>query len=228
MIERGSLEIQAYDLACFPGLAEEWKGQQASRPFVGALTLELGADTDDGVAAWIASGKPPIYFGFGSTPVQSPDETVAMIAAACAELGERALIYSADGSDSTRHGDAVKLVGQVNYTTILPTCRAAVHHGGAGTIAAGLRAGLPTLVLWDVADQPIWGAQVKTLKVGTARRLTRVTRKSLVRDLHAILSAEYAARARDIAPRMTKPADAAARAADLLEQTARVGVSGGR
>ena len=124
MIERGSLEIQAYDVACFPGLAEEWTGQRASRPFVGALTLELGADTDDGVASWIACGKPPIYFGFGSTPVQSPAETVAMIAAACAELGERALIYSADGSHTTPHGDAVKLVGQVSYPTILPTCRA--------------------------------------------------------------------------------------------------------
>ena len=225
MIERGSLEIQAYDVACFPGLTEEWTGQRASRPFVGALTLELGADTDDGVASWIASGKPPIYFGFGSTPVQSPAETVAMIAAACAELGERALIYSADGSHSTPHGDSVKLVGQVSYTTILPTCRAAVHHGGAGTTAASLRAGLPTLVLWDVADQPIWGAQVKTLKVGTARRLTRVTRKSLVRDLRCILSEGYAARAREIAPRMTKPADAAARAADLLEQTARASAS---
>ena len=107
-------------------------------------------------------------------------------------------------------------------------CRAAVHHGGAGTIAAGLRAGLPMLILWDVADQSIWGAQVKRLKVGSARRLTRVTRKSLVRDLRSILSKECATRARDIAPRMTKPADAAATAADLLEQTARVGVSSGR
>jgi UDP:flavonoid glycosyltransferase YjiC (YdhE family) len=227
MAEAGSLEIQAYDVACFPGLAQEWNGLRPfQRPFVGALTLELGADTDDEVASWIASGKPPIYFGFGSTPVQSPAETVAMIAAACAELGERALIYSADGSD-TRHADHVKLVGQVNYTTILPTCRAAVHHGGAGTTAASLRAGLPTLVLWDVADQPIWGAQVKSLKVGSARRLTKVSRKSLVRDLRSILSAECAARAREIAPRMTKPADAAASAADLLEQTARAGVSGG-
>jgi len=83
MAERGSLEIQAYDLACFPGLAAEWNGRRTPRPlrpFVGALTLELGADTDDEVASWIASGKPPIYFGFGSTLVQSPAETVAMIA----------------------------------------------------------------------------------------------------------------------------------------------------
>ena len=109
MAEGGTLEIQAYDQAVFPGLAAEWNGR---RPFVGALTLELGAHTDDEVASWIAAGTPPIYFGFGSTPVQSPADTVAMISEACAELGERALIYSGtDGSEAIPHADHVKLVG---------------------------------------------------------------------------------------------------------------------
>jgi UDP:flavonoid glycosyltransferase YjiC (YdhE family) len=219
MAESGTLEIQAYDQALFPGLAAEWNGR---RPFVGALTLELAADTDDEVASWIAAGTPPIYFGFGSTPVQSPADTLAMITAACAELGERALIYSgADGANPVPHSDRVKLVGQVNYTTILPMCRATVHHGGAGTTAAGLRAGLPTLVLWDVADQFIWAAQVKRLKVGSARRLSSITRKSLVAKLGKILAPECVARAREIAPQMTQPAVGVATAADLLEQAVR-------
>ena len=222
MAERGTLEIQAYDQAVFPGLAAEWNGR---RPFVGALTLDLTAETDDEVASWIATGTPPIYFGFGSTPVQSPADTVAMITDACAEIGERALIYSgADGANAAPLSDRVKLVGHVNYTTILPTCRAAVHHGGAGTTAAGLRAGLPTLILWDVADQFIWAAQVKRLKVGSARRLSNITRKSLVAQLRKILAPECVARARRIAPRMTQPAISVATAADLLEQTVRVGV----
>jgi UDP:flavonoid glycosyltransferase YjiC (YdhE family) len=96
ILQGGWLEIQAYDEVCFPGLAAEWKGR---RPFVGALTMQLPTEADDEVASWIAAGKPPIYFGFGSTPVQTPDETVAMIAAACAELGERALIYSGGSGD---------------------------------------------------------------------------------------------------------------------------------
>jgi UDP:flavonoid glycosyltransferase YjiC (YdhE family) len=222
MAERGSLEIQAYDQALFPGLAAEWNGR---RPFVGALTLGLGADGDDEVASWIAGGTPPIYFGFGSTPVQSPTDTVAMIAEACAELGERALIYSgATGSEPNPHPEHVELVGQVNYTTTLPMCRAAVHHGGAGTTAASLRAGLPTLILWDVADQFIWANQVKRLKVGSAKRLSNITRKSLVRRLRKILAPDCVARAREIAPRMTKPAASVTTAADLLEQTVRVGV----
>jgi UDP:flavonoid glycosyltransferase YjiC (YdhE family) len=220
--EGGTLEIQAYDHAVFPGLAAEWNG---GRPFVGALTLELGAHTDNEIVSWIAGGTPPIYFGFGSTPVQSPADTVAMISEACAELGERALIYSGtDGSEAIPHADHVKLVGQLNYATILPLCRAAVHHGGAGTTAASLRAGLPTLILWDVADQFIWATQVKRLKTGSAKRLSNITRKSLVAKLREILAPECVARAREIAPRMTKPAVAVGTAADLLEQTVRVGV----
>src|ERR1700752_4595004 len=83
MAKGGTLEIQAYDQAVFPGLAAEWNGR---RPFVGALTLDLAAHAADEVASWISAGKPPVYFGFGSTPVQSPADTVAMIADACAEL----------------------------------------------------------------------------------------------------------------------------------------------
>jgi UDP:flavonoid glycosyltransferase YjiC (YdhE family) len=135
------------------------------------------------------------------------------------------LIYSgATGSESNPHPDHVELVGQVNYTTTLPRCRAAVHHGGAGTTAASLRAGLPTLILWDVADQFIWANQVKRLKVGSAKRLSNITRKSLVRRLRKILAPDCVARAREIAPRMTRPAASVASAADLLEQTVRVGV----
>jgi UDP:flavonoid glycosyltransferase YjiC (YdhE family) len=218
ILQGGWLEIQAYDEVCFPGLAAEWKGR---RPFVGALTMQLPTEADDEVASWIAAGKPPIYFGFGSTPVQTPDETVAMIAAACAELGERALIYSGGSGDRLSDSDHVKLVGLVNYATILPTCRAAVHHGGAGTTAAGLRAGIPMLILWDVADQPLWAAQVKRLKVGSARRFSRITRKSLLAELRTILDPQYAARAREIAPRMTKPTASITSATDLLEGAAR-------
>jgi UDP:flavonoid glycosyltransferase YjiC (YdhE family) len=219
IVERGSLEIQAYEELYFPGLAAEWGGR---RPFVGVLTLELPTDSDDEVMPWIAASTPPIYFGFGSTPVQSPDDTVAMIAAACAELGERALICSGV-SDSNRipHSDHVKLVGPVNFAAIFPACRAVVHHGGGGTTAAGLRAGIPTVILWDVADQPIWAAQVKRLKVGSARRFSRITRKSLVADLRTILAPEYVARARDVATQMTKTEASVTWAADLLEDAAR-------
>ncbi len=215
MAERQSLEIQAYDEACFPGLAAEWNER---RPFVGALTMELPTDADGEVASWIAAGTPPIYFGFGSMPVESPTATLGMISEACAELGERALVC-AGWTDYTDvlHYEHVKVVSAANHAAIFPVCRAVVHHGGAGTTAAGLRAGVPTLILWVLADQPLWGAAIKRLKVGTARRFSSTGRDSLVADLRAVLTAQYFGRARELATRMTTAPDAVAATADLLE-----------
>ncbi|CPR08129.1 glycosyl transferase family protein [Mycobacterium bohemicum DSM 44277] len=217
--ERGSLEIQAYDEVCFPGLATEWAKWDGQRPFVGALTLGLATDADEAVASWIAAGTPPIYFGFGGSPVQSPAEAIVMIGAACAQLGERALVCAAANDFSNiPHMDHVKVVDAMNYATILPACRAAVHHGGAGTTAASLRAGLPTLILWTWPDQAVWATQVTRLKVGAARRFSTATRESLVADLSQILAPEYAARARELSTRMTKPTESVTNAADLLEK----------
>ena len=220
--DRGSLDIQAYDEVCFPGLAAQWARWNAQRPFIGALTLELATDADDDVASWITAGKPPICFGFGSIPVESPAGTVEMISRACAQLGERALVCAGrtDFGD-VPHSDHVKVAGPVNYAAVFPACRAIVHHGGAGTTAASLRAGTPTLILWKGGDQQIWGAQVKRLKVGTTRRFSSTTQESLVADLRQTLAPEYATRAREIATRMTKPAESATSAADLLEDLVR-------
>jgi len=221
--DRGSLEVQAYDEVCFPGLAAEWSKFDGQRPFVGALALELPTGADEEVLSWIAAGTPPIFFGFGSIPVESPADTIAMIGAACAQLGERALV-GAGSSDFSNvpHFDHVKVVGVVNYAAIFPACRAVVHHGGAGTLAASLRAGVPQLILWTLPDQPFFAAQLKRLKVGSGRRFSTTTEKSLVADLRRILAPQYLTRAREIATRMTEPAKSAAAAADRVEDFARL------
>jgi UDP:flavonoid glycosyltransferase YjiC (YdhE family) len=220
-----SLEIQAYDELCLPGLAAEWADQGGRRPFVGALTLELPTDTDEEVLSWIAAGTPPIYFGFGSTPIASPGDTVAMISAACAQLGERVLICSGPNDvTGNQHPDHVKVVDAVNHSAIFPACRAVVHHGGAGTTAAALRAGIPTLILFAVwLDQPLWAGAVKQLEVGFGRRFSETTVDTLVADLRSVLAPRYVAQAREVATQMTKPAESVANAGNLLEDTARRG-----
>lgn len=220
--DHGWLEIQAYDEVCFPGLAAEWAAGGGRRPFVGALTMELATDADDHVASWIASGTPPICFGSGSIPVESPAATVEMIGTACAQLGERALIcFGGTDFSDVPHPDHVKVVGPVNYASVFPSCRAVVHHGGSGTTAASLRAGIPTLALWSSADQPYWAAQIKRLKVGTARRFSATTPETLTADLRTILVPDYATRARDLAARMSKPTESIETTADLLEDAVR-------
>ena len=213
------LEVQAYDERCLPGQPDQWA--EPGKPFVGALTLESPTDTDDAVLAWIAQGTAPIYFGLGSTPISPPAEIVGMVIAACAQLNERLLICAGpnDLSDFD-HFDHVKFVGAVNHAAVLPGCRAAIHHGGAGTTAAAMRAGVPSLVLWLWLDQPAWGAGVQQLKIGSALRFADVTQQSLTAQLTSILMPDYRTRARNIADEMISPHESASYAADLVEGVA--------
>jgi UDP:flavonoid glycosyltransferase YjiC (YdhE family) len=212
------LEIQAYDEFCFPA---EPADENGCRPFVGTLTLELPTDVDDEVLSWIAAGTPPIYFGFGSGVwLQHPAHTLTLISVACARLGERALVCAgASDFGNVPLSDQVKVVGAMNHAAIFPACRAVVHQGGAGTTAAGMRAGVPTLILWHPTnDQQIWADAVTRLKVGSGRAFSASNLGSLVADLQAILDPQCIARAREVAARVTAPTESAAGAADLLER----------
>jgi vancomycin aglycone glucosyltransferase len=221
-----SLEIQAYDELCLPGPAAEWVESDARHPFVGAMTLESAADADEEVLSWIATGTPPIYFGFGSTPLASPAKTVAVISAACLQLGERALFCSGPNDvTGIPAADHVMFVEAVNHAAIFPVCRAAVHHGGAGTTAAVARAGIPTLILWFWLDQPLWAAGAQRLEVGSGRPFLETTPDSLAADLRSLLAPQYVTRAREVATQLSTAAESAAAAADLLENTARRGRS---
>lgn len=218
VVEQGTLEIQAYDNVLFPGLDEQWAGR---RPFVGALTMQLSTTTDADVDAWIDAGTPPIYFGFGSTPVEDPAKLLDMIESVCAELGERALVNSSSWTEHPEPTtDAVKVVRSANFPMVFPKCRVLVHHGGSGTVAEGLKAGVPTVALWSTADQPVWSSRIKALKLGTARRFSKTTRETLLADLRTVLGEDYTRRARIVAAQMTTTTDGVTNAADLLEAAA--------
>lgn len=220
------LEIQAYEALCVPALAAEWAAESDRRPFVGALTLQLPADADDEVLSWIAGGPPPVYFGFGSTPVAAPADTIAGITEACRRQDARALICMGPNRfDDIPTTVSTKVVREVSHASVFPACCAVVHHGGAGTTAAGLRAGVPMLILWNGLDQPMWAAAVEYLEVGFGRRFSESTVDSLTADLRRILSPHYAAQASTVAAHTTPPAKSLSRTADLLESAAGRGLN---
>ncbi|MDQ1729925.1 MAG: hypothetical protein QOK10_84 [Pseudonocardiales bacterium] len=221
IVEGGAIELQAYDELFFPGLSEEWRG---TRQLVGSISLELATSGDDELASWMAADTPPIYFGFGSMPVESPSSAIEMITTVCAELGERALISTGvwDVDEFPENG-RVRLVGAVNHSKVFPACRAVVHHGGAGTVAASVRAGVPTVILWVSADQPVWASQINRMKVGVAQRFSRTSARSLTQALRTALTPDYRERARIAATQMTAPAQSVSTAADLLEAAAKRG-----
>jgi vancomycin aglycone glucosyltransferase len=219
-----ALDIQAYDKLCLPEVAAQWTQEDERHPFLGALTLGLSTDADEDVLSWIAAGTPPIYFGLGSTPLTPSADIGALISSVCAQLGERVLICSGPNDFShVEHFEHVKVVPAINHAAAFPGCRAVVHHGGAGTTAAGLRAGIPPLILWLWLDQPLWAAGIEQLKVGFARRFSESNAETLAADLRSVLAPQYATQAREVATRMITAAESLTRAGNLVEDAARRG-----
>jgi len=118
---------------------------------------------------FLDAGAPPVYIGFGS--MVTPDaQNVAQIAIKAAEkLGKRVLL--AAGWAGLRVDDLPPHVFQIDtapHQWLFPRVAAAVHHGGAGTTAAALRAGVPNIIVPHFGDQQFWGWRIRTLGLGPA------------------------------------------------------------
>jgi UDP:flavonoid glycosyltransferase YjiC (YdhE family) len=166
-------------------------------PLPAALRAAIGegavpADLD----AWLDAGPAPIFFGFGSMPVLDPDAMLALVRDACRAVGARALVAAGWSRLAAASDRDAFVVGNVNYDAVLPRCRAAVHHGGAGTTGVSLGAGVPTIVCSVFAEQPLWGARVAALGVGGTIPFQRLGRATLVPLLRRALADDVAARAR--------------------------------
>lgn len=122
---------------------------------------------DDGLAAFLAEGPPPVYIGFGSVKGSDADRLTALIVKAVRMAGCHAVLSAGWGGLGQGASDkAVRVIGAVPHGRLFPAMAAVVHHGGAGTTGAGLAAGKPTLVCPVFGDQPFWGARVATLGAG--------------------------------------------------------------
>lgn len=118
--------------------------------------------------AFIEAGPPPVYVGFGSIPSASPVRTTATVVEALALAGQRGILASGWGGLAAPLSEHVYMLDAAPHDRLFPHVRAVVHHGGAGTTAAGLRAGKPTVICPFFGDQPFWGRRVADLGVGPA------------------------------------------------------------
>ena len=119
--------------------------------------------------SFLQAGPPPVYIGFGSMPSDEPAVTRALVVEALRATGQRAVVSRGWGGLSAADWpDNVAVVDDVPHEWLFRHVSAVVHHGGAGTTAAGLRAGAPTIIVPHMADQPYWGRRVQSLGVGTA------------------------------------------------------------
>jgi UDP:flavonoid glycosyltransferase YjiC (YdhE family) len=119
------------------------------------------------LAQFLAAGAPPVYVGFGSMPGLDPDRLSGMVIEALAKAGRRGLLATGGGALAASHAPShVHIIGHAPHDRLFPQVAAAMHHGGAGTTAASLRAGLPTIICPFFGDQPFWGRRVAALGVG--------------------------------------------------------------
>jgi UDP:flavonoid glycosyltransferase YjiC (YdhE family) len=151
-------------------------------------------------------------------PVLDSQAALTLISKVSSSLGVRALVGAgwSDVAAGASEDGQVRVVAELDHEAVLPLCRAAVHHGGAGTTASTLRAGLPTVICSIFADQPFWGAQLRRLGVGTTLKFTDLTELTLLDALAPVLTDDYRRRAIDLGEQLRSESGADL-AADAVE-----------
>ncbi|KAL3359000.1 hypothetical protein AABB24_015860 [Solanum stoloniferum] len=132
------------------------------------LDLASGYEPPESLVNWLKDGQKPIYIGFGSLPVQEPEKMTQIIVEALERTGQRGIINKGWGGlgNLAEPKDFVYLLDNCPHDWLFLQCSAVVHHGGAGTTAAGLKAACPTTIVPFFGDQPFWGERVHARGVG--------------------------------------------------------------
>ncbi len=138
---------------------------------------------------FLESGPPPVYIGFGSMTNRKPTEGAEIALEALEQTGQRGILLRGWGGMKPEDlPKNVYMLDSIPHTWLFPRMAAVVHHGGAGTTGAGLRSGVPSIVVPHFADQPYWGERVYKLGVGprpiprwrlTANSLAKAIRRSV-------------------------------------------------
>jgi sterol 3beta-glucosyltransferase len=173
--------------------------------------------------SFVAEGVPPVYIGFGSSVGPDPADLGATVARAVRDAGVRAVIATGWGGVSNLHSDSrAVVIDQAPHRRLFPRVSAVVHHGGAGTTAAGLVAARPTVVCPFQGDQHLWGAAVHRAGAGPkplpARKLTPEHLAAAIRA--AIQDAGMRHRAGELAQRIAKE-DGTGTASEQIEAVLR-------
>jgi UDP:flavonoid glycosyltransferase YjiC (YdhE family) len=160
------------------------------------------------LAAFLDDGPPPVYVGgFGSMTNSDPTELARTVARALTLTGRRAVVLTGwGGVKPSELPREIFAIDWVPFDWLLPRMAAVVHHGGAGTTAASLRAGVPTVVVPFFLDQFFWGRRVFELGAGPrpiprkhldaetlAAAIGTATNDSVMRDRAAMLGAQIRA-----------------------------------
>ena len=138
---------------------------------------ESGWRPDAALAAFLQSGAPPVYVGFGSMSGDQEEDLTAVVLTALRRCGLRGVLATGwGGLGAAQLPSDMLMLDWVPHDWLFPRTAAIIHHGGAGTTATGLRCGVPQVIVPFFGDQHFWGQRVREMGVGPApvsrRRLT--------------------------------------------------------
>jgi vancomycin aglycone glucosyltransferase len=195
-------------------------------PQVGAFHLEDSRPLPASVEQFLSEGEPPLYIGFGSMPDTEPERTSQLLAEAARRAGCRALLSSGwAGFGSGSLGSHVQVVGPLSHGQLFPRLAGIVHHGGAGTTAASIRAGVPQVVVPHMLDQFMMAHYVRTAGIGLSLSRGRLGVERLASAL-VRLREDASLRARAVhVGEQVRARDSLAAAVALLEQAAGEGLT---
>ncbi len=129
--------------------------------------------------AFLGAGDPPVYVGFGSMSGRNPERLTLAIVEALQAAGVRGILATGwGGLRADALPDTILKIDSAPHAWLFPHMAAVVHHGGAGTTAAGLRAGKPSIVTPFFGDQPFWAKRLHKLGVSPKP----IPQKKLTRD----------------------------------------------
>ncbi len=206
------------------GLFPEWFGppQPDWPPQVRLTGFSLFDDDGAGslspeIEGFLASGAPPIVFTPGSANRQAPRFFRVAIAAATT-AGRRAILLTRFTEQlPDNRPDTVLHVPWVSLSRLLPACAAIVHHGGIGTCAHGLAAGVPQLVMPMGFDQPDNAVRLRRLGVGDIVAPSRFTARRVAKKLAALIEAPSVVRECRRLRDEVRSYDGVGRTCDVLE-----------
>lgn len=173
--------------------------------------------------AFLSAGDAPVYVGFGSMAGRRPRQLAGLVVEALQQANQRGIIAAGGGGITTgRLPGTILKIEDAPHDWLFPRAAAVVHHGGAGTTAAGLRAGRPTVVCPFIADQPFWGRRIHELGLGPEPIPQRkLTTGKLKRALRVVTRSETIKENAATFGRRIRKEDGIARAMGLIEATLR-------
>lgn len=163
------------------------------------LDEEPGWKPPAALTDFLQRGPAPVYVGFGSIgdPRQAA-QTARLVAQALQRAGQRGILASGwQGGSDEPLPDTIFTLESAPHSWLFPRMAAVAHHGGAGTTAAGLRAGVPAVVIPHGLDQPAWARRAHELGVG-AKPIPRkkLTAEKLAEAIQFVLKSEIREQAR--------------------------------